>query len=105
MTVATVRKLTGTRLIAGALACLGLAACAQEDDGFSRDWESVSAADSAVPPELRQDYDLLLSCLGDKAIAEGQSVPEMSVDRVADIVDTLQNNPSAAATCQESLPA
>lgn len=91
-----------TRIIAGAIACLALPSCSSEDDGFPRDWESVAAADAAVPPQLRQDYNLLLSCLGDKAVASGQGVPEMNVDRVADIVDTLQSNPGAAAACIES---
>lgn len=91
-------------LSVGLVLASGLAACSSEKEeasSFPRDFASVADASSAVPTEIRTDFDALLACEGDLSVARGEGVPELTVDRVADIVDAIRADSSAVEKCIE----
>lgn len=98
------RSIGKTFMSAGLVLACGLVACSSEKEGpesFPRDFDSVTEATSAVPTEIRTDFDALLACEGDLSVARGEGVPELTVDRVADIVDAIRADSLAVEKCIE----
>lgn len=76
---------------------------APKKSGFPRDFKDVLSADASVPPEIKIDYQLLINCQDSLALRQGKEMLPMSIDRVADAVDALTENPNAAAQCSAFL--